>query len=90
MAVKVQYVASDNRVFGNKIEAEVYEKELERASKPEREYHVVFTIECDCYVSAHDEEEAVEWAEDEWGSGNLTDRAYIYDVQVYENKEAIE
>lgn len=84
MAVKVQYVASDNKAFDSIEEAKEHEKELERANSSKHSYHVKLFIECDCHIEAFDEEEAAEIAEDQWFAGILESEDEIYDVQAYE------
>ena len=84
MAIKVQYVASDNKAFDSIKEAKEYEKELERANGSKHSYYVRLFIECSYHVEAVDEEEAAEIAQDHWFAGNLQCEEEIYDVQVYE------
>lgn len=84
MAIKVQYVASDNKAFDSIEEAKEYEKNLKRAKKSTQYYHVKLVIECDCRIEARDEKEAGEIAQDKWFTGNLKCEEDIYDIQVYE------
>ena len=84
MAIKVQYVASDNKAFDSIEEAKEHEKELERMNGSKHSYHVTLIIKCDCHIEAFDEEEAGEIAQDFWFNGDLACEEEVYDVQVYE------
>ena len=84
MAIKVQYVASDNKAFDSIEEAKEYEKELERANGAKHSYHVTLFIECSCHVEAFDEEEAAEIAQDHWFAGGLKCEEEVIDVRAFE------
>lgn len=88
MAIKIQYITSDNMAFDNAEEAKAYEIQLEQAKHPVKEYHVTLIINCECYVNAHDDDEAIDKAIDEWNVGNL-DSESIVDAyaEEYEEKE---
>lgn len=78
MAIKVQYVASDNKVFDNEAEAKEHEKELAHAEGIPKTYRVTLTLLCSSFVEAFDEDEAAEKIANDWLCGLLEDAHWCH------------
>lgn len=78
MAVKVQYVTSDNKVFDDEVEAKEYEKELARTEGIPKVYRVTLTLLCSSLVEAFDEDEAAEKIADDWYCDRLEDAHWCH------------